>query len=275
LTKLPGEQTIYVDLAAERGGKPSDKQKFQIVVRPAKVVKFDLLRAYLDGKTHWQSEMLESMSLLDHLLREHPSRQFTQIKKSFFARGQSRSLLGNGVEAFKGVFASMRMVHTTGGPMLSINVDVANGTFFTTMSVLQMARELCRGRSDQDLMQMFKNSKSNWHASSMYRWLKALTHVTVHKKHMPPKNGEKAPEFKIHRFVNKDPYDTYFTDNDSGAKVSVAQYFQKHWNVTCMRDVPIVELTKKGEMCPIEQLIIPENQRYRLKLDEKQTSNVS
>lgn len=275
MTKLPGEQTIHVDLAAERGGKPSDKQKFQVVIRPSKVVKFDLLRAYLDGKTNWQSEMLESMSFLDHLLREKPSRTFTQIKKSFFARGQARSLLGNGVEAFKGVFASMRMVHTMSGPMLSINVDVANGTFFTAMPVLQMARELCRARTDQELSQMFKNTKKNWHGSPMHRFLNSLKHVTVLKKHMPAKDGNSAPEFKIHRFVNKDPYEVTFTlDKEANTKTTVAAYFKKQYNITCMKDVPCIELTKKGEHVPIECLQIPENQRYRLKLDEKQTSNM-
>lgn len=262
-----------MDLAAERGGKPSEKQKFQVIVRPAKTVKFDLLREYLNGKTNWQVEMLEAMSFLDHLLRETPSRKFTQIKKSFFARGQGRSLLGNGVEAFKGVFASMRMVHTMTGPMLSINVDVANGTFFTAMSVLQMARQLSRARNDQELQQMFTRSQGQWHGSPMHRFLGALKHVTVYKKHMLPKNGNPAQEFKIHRFSNKDPYHTSFRKED-GTMMTVADYFRERYKIICMRDVPTVELTKKGEMCPIEQLQIPENQRYRLKLDDKQTGEM-
>ncbi|KAE9972193.1 hypothetical protein BLS_004152 [Venturia inaequalis] len=275
LTKLPGEQTIHIDLAVEGGGKPTDKQKFQVIIRPSKVVKFDLLHAYLDGKINWQSEMLESMSFLDHLLREHPKKKFTQIKKSFFPEGQARFPLGNGIEAFKGVFASMRMVHTMTGPKLSINVDVANGTFFTAMPVLQMSRELCRARTDIELSQMFKNTKEHWHGSVMHRFLDSLKHITVIKKHMREKNGNPAPLFKIHRFVNKDPYNiSFIVDKDAGTKSTVAAYFKSKYNITCLKDLPCVELTKKGEHVPIELLLIPQNQRYRLKLDEKQTSNM-
>jgi eukaryotic translation initiation factor 2C len=240
------------------------------------------------------------MSLLDHLLRAYPSRQYTQIKKSFFSRGQTRFSLGNGIEAFKGVFASMRIVHTTNGPALSVNVDVANGTFFTTMPLPDMARELTRARNVQDLSNMFVQAKRNWHTSSMYRMLKCLTHVTVIKRHMPGKNGENAPEFKIHRFHKKDPWEVTFKEktfdaagNQTGEKtVTVAEYFMRKYQIQCARNLPTVELTKKvplsrsqpgdaitdkrqGEMCPMEVLIIPENQRYRMKLDEKQTSNVS
>ncbi|TID14019.1 Piwi-domain-containing protein [Venturia nashicola] len=275
LTKLPGEQTIHVDLAAERGGKPSEKQKFQVIIRPSKVVKFDLIRGYLDGKCDWQPEMLESMSFLDHLIREQPSQKFTQIKKSFFADGQARFSLGNGIEAFKGVFASMRMVNTMTGPQLSINVDVANGTFFTAMPVLQMAQELCRGNSTNEVSMLFNRSKANWHSSPLHRFLKALKHVTVLKKHMRGKDGNPAPEFKIHRFLDKDPYEiTFDVDKEAKTKSTVAAYFKKQYNITCLRDMPCIELTKKGEYAPIETLLIPQNQRYRLKLDEKQTSGM-
>ncbi|QDS71257.1 hypothetical protein FKW77_000562 [Venturia effusa] len=99
--------------------------------------------------------------------------------------------------------------------------------------------------------------------------------VFQYDKHMPAKDGNPAPEFKIHRFVNKDPYSvTFDVDKEAGIKSTVAAYFKKQYNITCMKDVPCIELTKKGEHVPIECLQIPENQRYRLKLDEKQTSNM-
>ncbi|KAK8202437.1 hypothetical protein IWZ01DRAFT_562162 [Phyllosticta capitalensis] len=89
------------------------------------------------------------------------SRNLTAIKKSFFAKGQTRTALGNGIEAFKGVFSSIRMTTTAGfklralimaislslkcartvvgpffrfanKPSLSVNVDVVNGTFWTS-----------------------------------------------------------------------------------------------------------------------------------------------
>jgi eukaryotic translation initiation factor 2C len=228
--------------------------------------------------------ILETLSFLDHLMREYPSRKFTKIKKSFFSRGQSRFPLGSGVEAFKGVFASMHMVHNNFSPCLSVNVDVANGTFFSTMGLIDMMRNLCRVRNTEDLVSMFAQAvQRDWRGSPMYRYLRALTHVTVTKRHMPAKGDGPIPEFKIHKFSNKDPYNTFFNivskDNNGqeigkGIKTSVADYFRQKYNIHATRGLPCVELTKKGDMVPADALHIPENQRYRVKLDEKQTANM-
>lgn len=58
---------------------------------------------------------------LDHLLRETPSHnpQFTAVKRSFFAPGSSRVSLGGGVDAFRGVYQSIRIVHVSPLPLES------------------------------------------------------------------------------------------------------------------------------------------------------------
>jgi eukaryotic translation initiation factor 2C len=228
--------------------------------------------------------ILETLSFLDHLMREQPSRKYTQIKKSFFSRGQARFPLGSGIEAFKGVFASMRMVYNAPSPCLSVNVDVANGTFFSTMSLIEMMRNLCRVRNIGELINMFAESvRKDWRGSPMYRYLRALTHVTVTKKNMPALGDRPEPEFKIHKFSSKDPYDTFFNlvrvdDNGQeagqGAKISVADYFRQKYSIHATRGLPCVELTKKGDMMPVDALWIPENQRYKVKLDDKQTAQM-
>lgn len=69
-------------------------------------------------------------------MRESPSQKYTQIKKSFFQRGEQRFDLGGGVEAFKGVFASLRPVlDDKFNKSLSVNVDVANGTFWRSQDL--------------------------------------------------------------------------------------------------------------------------------------------
>lgn len=73
-------------------------------------------------------------------MREWPSRQYTQIKKSFFQRGEQRFDLGGGVEAFKGVFASLRPVlDDKFNKSLSVNVDVANGTFWRSQELTRVS----------------------------------------------------------------------------------------------------------------------------------------
>ena len=274
---------INVDLDVEQGRQYSNgKNKFRVILRHTGDINFNTLSAYLAGKADFHVTILETLSFLDHLMRQTPSKNFTQIKKSFFARGQTRALLGGGVEAFKGVFASMRMVHSISGPCLSVNVDVSNGTFFTQMYLVDMLRELCRARTKEDVIANFNRSKKDWHKSPMYRALRSLTHVTVLKTTMPSTDGKPAPEFKIHRFLNKDSYEASFNKDqydDAGNKVGtvktiVADYFRKTYKVNCARGLPVVELTNK-DLIPVDYLHIPQNQRYKVKLDEKQTSNVS
>jgi eukaryotic translation initiation factor 2C len=143
-----------------------------------------MLKAVLDGKASFDISILESLSFLDHLMREGPSHKYTQIKKSFFARGEHRSPLGNGVEALKGVFASVRMVlNAQRKPGLSVNVDVANGTFLTKMDLIDSAVQICRCRTVEDFADMFQKSRGNWHRSNMYRLLKCYTHISVAKKY--------------------------------------------------------------------------------------------
>lgn len=81
------------------------------------------------GQCDFDNKCLEALTFLNHAIREYPALQYTQIKQSYFARGQERFTLGGAIEAFKGVYQSMRVVH--GGPAmkgrLSLNIDVANG----------------------------------------------------------------------------------------------------------------------------------------------------
>jgi eukaryotic translation initiation factor 2C len=280
--KTGKDATFTIDLDIAAGKKSNGKNIFHVAIKWTKALDFATLASYLAQKCDMDNSILETLSFLDHLMREYPSRKYTQIKKSFFARGQVRFPLGSGVEAFKGVFASMRMIHNIPSPSLSVNVDVANGTFFTSMSLLDMMRNLCRARTNADLVNMYGAARKDWHGSPMYRFLRALTHVTVTKVHMPVKDGV-IQEFKIHRFSSKDPFDTSFeirTKNDNGEvvgkgiKTSVADYFRQKYNIQATRGLPVVQLTK-GDMVPVEALVIPENQRYKVKLDDKQTSMVS
>jgi eukaryotic translation initiation factor 2C len=43
-----------------------------------------MLQGFLEGKVDGSDAILETVSFLDHLLREGPSHKYTQIKKNFF-----------------------------------------------------------------------------------------------------------------------------------------------------------------------------------------------
>lgn len=125
------EQRFTVDLDADKGRAPRPGKApdtIYVVVRPTKTIRMDVLGFYLTKKIPFDSSVLEAIStsscllifrlslltytltdFLDHAMRMWPSGQYTQIKRSFFARGKARTALDNVVEAMKGVYTSIRL----------------------------------------------------------------------------------------------------------------------------------------------------------------------
>lgn len=117
--------------------------KHHVFVRHTRKVDFDQLQHFLDGNARWNSDCIDTINFMDHLIREGPSKKYTQIKKSFFKRGEDRYDLGGALEAFKGVFASLRPVlNDRYQKSLSLNVDVANGTFWRAQPLLRAFAQL-------------------------------------------------------------------------------------------------------------------------------------
>lgn len=137
---------------------------------------------------------------LDHLIRQWPSERYTVQKRSFFARGPQRCPLDLTVEAMKGVYASIRLCnHVPEGNAirgLAINVDVANGTFWTSQDVMQAARNLCsaNNRSLQyenfrkDLMP-YKNNQGRYEKSAEFKTLEKMKKLKFHLKHHGKQDG--------------------------------------------------------------------------------------
>jgi len=161
-----------VDLDAEKGRQPRQGQapdQVKVIIRPSKVVRMAVIEAYLNKSMPWDNSILEAISklhsikvlililtssldFLDHAMRMWPSDQFTSVKRSFFVRGEQRTALDNVIEAMRGVYTSIRLCNpksSIGGVStgLALNVDVANGTFWTVQDVHQAARNLCKDRN--------------------------------------------------------------------------------------------------------------------------------
>ena len=272
LKRVEREVRITVDLDQEEGRqvRPGGKEnKHRIAIRCTNAVRIDTLLAYMQGQTDMDNAVLESINFLDHLLREYPSLQYTQIKRNFFARGQQRFTLGNAVEAFKGVYQSMRIVH--GGPSakarLSINVDVANGTFWTESTVSNAALALTGKRDMNDLTNALRSQGDKGRAGQDLRKMRKLHVVANHR-------GGAEDKYVIEKFVYTGARDHKFEKD--GHMVSIYDYFAKSFNIRLQfPDLPLCKMTKgKNTVLPMEVLKIEQNQRYVFKLDERQTSNM-
>lgn len=268
---------ITVDLDAEEGRptKPGQRgNKHTIHMRWTRQVDFNGLHAFLNGQAAWSTHCIDTINFLDHVMREWPSQQYTQIKKSFFQRGEQRFDLGNGVEAFKGVFASLRPVlDDKFNKSLSVNVDVANGTFWRAQELTRAIGQVFNC-SPQQFVQRFNQARGDWKKSNLKKDLKVFRRVGVSSTHTNP-----PVQWTIEDFSDKDATQLTFPDpSDRSKQITIARYFKQRYNVNCMPGIPVVKMTKKirGEHVhlPMDVLKIDANQRYNTKLSDTQTSNM-
>ena len=207
-------------------------------------------------------------------MREWPSQQYTQIKKSFFQRGEQRFDLGGGIEAFKGVFASLRPVlDDKFQKSLSVNVDVANGTFWRAQELTRAVGQVFNCGPPQ-FSQRFKEAKKDWRNSALKKDLRRFKRVGVTATHT-----DTPTQWTIDEFVDKDATEATFPDPDNRSRqISVAAYFKQKYNINCMPNIPVVKMTKKIRKGPVympmDVLKIDPNQRYNTKLSDTQTSQM-
>ena len=270
---LEREIRMTVDLDQDKGKtpRPGKSNIHRFAMRQTGTVRFDILQNYLARKCDWDTSTYEAINFLDHLLRDGPLKRLTSIKRNFFARGEQRFDLGGGVEAFKGVYQSLRMTHGPNGPCLSINVDVANGTFFNSGPLPLVAQNLVGARNTNDLIQACRQGEHSRAGKGLKRLRKL--HVTAHHR------GGQVDDYVIDKISHVSAKDAKFNamgDNGKEYTTTVYEYFLKKHNTRLQfPDLPCVKMTKgKNTLLPMELLKVKENQRYPSKCDEKQTANM-
>ena len=160
MKKLAKPLSVEIDIDKETNQKPRKKPNtIRISISFAKELRFEQLEAYMAGKCGFDNTILESITFLDHLLRETPSRKFVAVKRCFFSTSETRKFnLGPAIEAMKGVYASMRIANIQhGGPArLTVNVDVANSAFFIPHTLALAAQHFSGCRDAQSFSQTFE-----------------------------------------------------------------------------------------------------------------------
>ena len=285
LREIKDEVKVEVDLDKEDGREPrpgnADKNIHRIYIRLTTAVDFTSLTAWLARTSDFDNACFNAMSLLDHLLREQPSKNMIQLKKSFFSPTSQRMNLGKGVEAWKGVFASLRPVALKNGPGLSVTVDVANGTFWTPMSLIYAAQQLC-GAPDPKRMGTALGEPGQ--KFRMMQSLKKLKRIGVDVSYRTPDKNVFERKFVVARVLESNAKQFKFqlreTDPDTGERIdkgpiTLFDYFARVKGVVLQEpSLPVVEMTRKGNVFPMEFCRISADQRYVFKLDDKQTAEM-
>ena len=221
------------------------------------------------------------IAFLDHLLREQPSQTMTMQKRNFFSRGKERTLLGQGVEAMKGVYASMRPVSAGFAPpgRISINVDVANTTFWNAQWLHLAAKDLLDAQDLSYLAQiLLPNNRGD--ESNAFKMLRRLKRVAVECIHRPGTSPQSPDDYIIDKFIMRTPAQQTmpFKDPNTGKEqqITLEQYFLRKYNKRlAFPGLPIVKMTKgQSTYIPMELCRIKDNQRYGFKLSDRQTTQM-
>lgn len=212
------------------------------------------------------------------MLRESPAQRLTSIKRNFYQRGEQRFELGGGLEALKGVYASIRLAHTGYGlpPTLSVNVDVANGTFYTSGWVHNAAAKAIDARDVASLTGSLRLGGNNQVPAKYTALVRYLMNVRVYTQHRAP--GVKD-EFIIKGLTKTTAKTEKFKtlDEKSGKEVetTIEQYFLKKYNKRLQYpDLPLLQTQKPKIRIPMELCMIEQNQRYQHRISDKQTANM-
>lgn len=269
-----GQQKLTVNLDVEEG-RPSnnDKNTFRLHLQRTKILNLAVLAAFLQGKVDHSVDVLEAINFLDHLLREGPSRNtnLVPVRRSFFARNGARSDLGGAIEAFRGVYQSLRPAQ---GGRLIINLDVANTCFWKPQLLSNTITQKNRYRDMNDLIARLANPTE---LQATKRYLRKLTVKVKYNGNPQPNTVYKIENVSnltanTHRIAWRDQQ-----GNETGEKITLTQYFKRKYNVNIQyANAPLIEMSKKIKgnpvYFPLEFLVVIENQRYGAKLDELQTA---
>ncbi|ETI23115.1 hypothetical protein G647_04912 [Cladophialophora carrionii CBS 160.54] len=278
-----GEIRTTVDLDAEDGRPSRDgRNSFRLHIKKTREINPSIIQSFLDRKIQMSKEVAEAIIFMDHLLREGPSQnpQFIAIKRSLFKRQGQRQDLGGSIEAWRGIYQSMRLAE---GQKLIINLDVANTCFWRptslTSALVTKWREFTDVNSIANQMRPTQNNgarEANNLQKTVQRAFKGVEVKAVYKGNPLPNKVWKIVRFSTNNANQemidwKDPN----TKQPTGETISVAQYFRRKYNITLQYpNLPLVEMSKKNVLYPMEFLQIMEGQRYASKLDEWQTSTM-
>lgn len=251
---------------------------------------FDGLVSYLNGQTAFDKDMLDAINFMDHCLREKPSQTMTAIKRSFFKRPKNVHDLKGHLEAWKGIFATIRAVNRNDGPGLSVNVDVSNGCFWKPLNLHVICWSMCGyehptpfGQDFQRYMRLNMGEGMDkslagkaWIKSDMYGRMKKLRKVSV----IVRGRGENKPEIMmINDFPGYDCDSYRFTHRDAKTGdeklTTLYNYMNGRYHIDGInRLLPVVEMTKRKTVMPMDFCQIIDCQRYPFKLDDKETSEM-
>ncbi|KAH8692689.1 putative eukaryotic translation initiation factor eIF-2C4 [Talaromyces proteolyticus] len=254
---------------------------FRLMVRKSKVINLQVLESWLQKKYSFDESVLEAVNFLDHLMREVPSTKHTPIKRAFYNEKEDGGNLHNNLNVLKGYYQAIRAAING---RLIVNVDSVLCVFWRQASLSSHADTFLSlfdwQKTAKALKPRLNNPKNPWEGyeyspAHKYIWSK-MRHLEVRPMHP---GCIVTRSFHIYQVSTANAHKATFPLKDAASgkerTISVAAFFKEKYNqVLHCPELPVVEMTKKGVLYPMECLEVAPLQRYNHKLDERQTADM-
>lgn len=244
--------------------KPSQDSKhpdrsFHVRIRQVSSVNMATLDQFLNGKLNYTP--YDVITALEVILRHPATAQNIVVGRSMYGAKSVIEPISGGLEVWRGFFASLR----PGPGRLLLNLDTTATAFYAAGPVLKMFKAVLDANPNQPLGKL--------HPNEITRVERFIRGVRVEATHRGPTNQRK---YRVLGVSQQSCNQTFFQD-DSGQKISVAQYFERQYKIRLQDpEVPclVVGSSQKSIFLPAEVCVIPPGQRYPRKLDENQTRDM-
>ncbi|XP_010243012.1 PREDICTED: protein argonaute MEL1-like [Nelumbo nucifera] len=245
-----------VDGDAKTG--PRKEREFKVTIKLASRADMYHLQQFLSGRQ--MDSPQETIQVLDVVLRESLSRNYTIVGRSFFSpkfgqRGENHEI-GEGLEYWRGIYQSLRPAQMG----LSLNVDVSATSFYEPLEVVDF---VCKYLNVKDLSRPMSDT-------NRIKIKKALRNVKVEVLHM-----QYSKRYKVTGITTQPTSQLMFPLDESGKNMTVVQYFfEKHGIKLKYASLPALQSGSdtKPIYLPMEVCRIVPGQRYSKKLNEKQVT---
>ncbi|KAL8696034.1 MAG: hypothetical protein Q9224_003008 [Gallowayella concinna] len=274
------ELRMSIDLDQERGRDTStisERDVHNVFVKKTARVDLANIYAYLNGKIDFGPGVIDAINFLDHLIRESPSKQHINIRKSYFDRNTGqKDNLGGGVEAMRGIYQSIRMAE---GKRMVVNVDVSH-TCFWNKSTFPMIVNQLSGHMDIDTLPYNWRDRKTGKTNNRFLTMKRLKKNDFYVSHRGRSEKETAKIWKVHDILPQSSREFTFVpymreQKKEGPPINLFDYYQKKYNIYLQYpDLPVVQCTKRKIVYPMELCSMMPGQRYPYKLNELQTSKM-
>lgn len=193
---------------------------------------------------------------LDIALRHHAHGSFVPVGRNFFSNAQAADI-GEGAEVWFGYHQSLRPTQSR----LVLNIDMAATAFVKSMPVLDYLDETLN----------LRNFPTSLNRPQHAQFSKAIRGVKVKILHRP---GVKR-QYRVNGLSPNGASQMLFTD-DSGKKVSIADYFASHYRPLKYPNLPCLHVgaLQKSNYLPMEVCHILEGQKCPRKATDNQVANM-